>query len=264
MKFINVFHDYIEPGWHVARAVLPCNLLLMVTRGHIVYIINDEEVHLQKGDMLYVPEGNIREAHSDPKGQQQMFSVHFSHLNQVGGVDLALVNSKAYDLIQPKSFDYTKQRFALMHQEWQKKLPDSEVYCLSLLIEIFTILNREVNAGQVSSRKLALVLQIQQYIFDHYREPLTMTELASHVHRSPNYINAIFREITDQTPIEYFHHLRIARAQELLADTQMTVREVSDYLGYCDQSYFNRVFRKLLGFSPSVLNKCKGKHIKIS
>ncbi|WP_375790278.1 helix-turn-helix domain-containing protein [Paenibacillus agricola] len=50
------------------------------------------------------------------------------------------------------------------------------------------------------------------------------------------------------------HHLRVQTARTLiLSSTRMTIGEISDYLGYNDQSHFNKMFKKIMGCPPSAL-----------
>lgn len=84
-----------------------------------------------------------------------------------------------------------------------------------------------------------------------------MDELARLVERSPNYISRLFKEETGQTVTDYTQQLRITAACDLLANSQMNVREVSDFLGFCEQSYFNKVFKRLTGTLPSAYMKEK-------
>src|SRR5690606_40213174 len=76
-------------------------------------------------------------------------------------------------------------------------------------------------------------------------------ELADLAGVTPNYISVIFKEVVGYTPIQYLHQLRINTAINLLKNTSMTIHEIAEYLGYYDQSYFNRMFKKWMGTNPS-------------
>jgi YesN/AraC family two-component response regulator len=53
------------------------------------------------------------------------------------------------------------------------------------------------------------------------------------------------------SPIEYLTHLRIDRAKELLAHSDIRIKEVSQSVGYEDELYFSRIFKKIAGVSPT-------------
>ena len=56
---------------------------------------------------------------------------------------------------------------------------------------------------------------------------------------------------TGQSFMAYLNHCRIERAQALLAMTDKSVSDISQEMGFCDQSYFGTVFRKLVGMTPA-------------
>lgn len=85
----------------------------------------------------------------------------------------------------------------------------------------------------------------------HLREPLKISTLAAMVGVSPALYRAQFRRITGSSPINYFIHLRMQRAVQLLLTTELSVKEIAAQLGYADQFYFTRVFRATHGQSPT-------------
>src|SRR5690606_22329985 len=96
----------------------------------------------------------------------------------------------------------------------------------------------------------------------HYRRTIPIQELADLVQRTPNHISRLFKEATGQTITAYMQQIRISAACDLLANSQMNVGEVAEYLGFCEQSYFNKVFKKHTGTLPSAYMKEKIKRWK--
>jgi YesN/AraC family two-component response regulator len=62
---------------------------------------------------------------------------------------------------------------------------------------------------------------------------------------------SFFKRATGQSFMAYLNHCRIERAQALLAMTGKSVSDISQEMGFCDQSYFGTVFRKLVGMTPA-------------
>jgi YesN/AraC family two-component response regulator len=67
---------------------------------------------------------------------------------------------------------------------------------------------------------------------------------------SEYYFCRFFKKVTFMTFVEYINKLRINIAIKFLLDTNMTIAQISDAVGFNDPSYFNRVFKKLNGNSP--------------
>jgi AraC-like DNA-binding protein len=89
-----------------------------------------------------------------------------------------------------------------------------------------------------------------EYIDVHYGEPITIQDAASIVYLSKSHFMKFFKRVTGQAFVSYLNHFRIAKAQVLLTTTDLPFSEVSQEVGFCDQSYFGLVFRKLVHVSP--------------
>jgi len=95
------------------------------------------------------------------------------------------------------------------------------------------------------------VEHMKQYIQNHYREKVTKEELGDAIRKTPNYAATLLREVTRQTISEHVHTQRIKTAIYMLTESRLTIREISEYVGYSDVSYFHRIFKRLTGCSPS-------------
>lgn len=82
-------------------------------------------------------------------------------------------------------------------------------------------------------------------------ESLPLEEIASAAHLSPFHFARLFKKLTGATPHAYLANLRAARAQTLLADTDLSITEVSARVGYDSPSHFAKAFRRATGLSPS-------------
>jgi AraC-like DNA-binding protein len=75
--------------------------------------------------------------------------------------------------------------------------------------------------------------------------------LAEMAHLSPARFNYLFREIVGMPPQKYVQLKRHKQALELLREPDLSIEQVADKTGYCDQFHFSRRFKKMLGISPS-------------
>ncbi|KAB7666297.1 response regulator transcription factor [Bacillus sp. B1-b2] len=89
------------------------------------------------------------------------------------------------------------------------------------------------------------------YIEEHYSQPLTLTELAAHFHFNPSYLSNYFSSHYKESFIELLNRVRIEEASKLLKNKDISIAEISGIVGYADQSYFCKVFKKRKGMSPS-------------
>lgn len=88
------------------------------------------------------------------------------------------------------------------------------------------------------------------YMQANIRGPLKIEEIARNAICSQTQLRRAFGQVTGRSPIDNLLELRIAGARELLRQTQMSIEEVAEAVGFNQASYFWRVFRRLCGLSP--------------
>jgi AraC-like DNA-binding protein len=84
-----------------------------------------------------------------------------------------------------------------------------------------------------------------------YDAPITIEDLSREVALSPYYLIRVFREAYKQTPHQYLMEQRIARAKELLRNSDLSITEICAAVGYESLGSFSTLFRKVAGLSPS-------------
>lgn len=99
------------------------------------------------------------------------------------------------------------------------------------------------------------IYTITSYIHTHYSESLSLNFLSSHFFINNYYLSHQFKEITGFTLTDYIHMTRIRNVQAMLLSTDTPITEISLQCGFSSFSQFNRVFRKLVGISPSEYRK---------
>ncbi len=90
-----------------------------------------------------------------------------------------------------------------------------------------------------------------EFMKGHLQEPLNIATLASLVRLSRSHYTTLFRRVTGYAPLSYLNHLRMQRAVQLLNTTDLSIKLISDRLGFSDQFYFSRAFSKMHNHSPS-------------
>ncbi|MBC8081478.1 MAG: response regulator [Gorillibacterium sp.] len=100
--------------------------------------------------------------------------------------------------------------------------------------------------------------QLEQYMNQHFTNPLCLTELGQKFNISPSYISHFYKKHKGVTPIKYLIQLRILTAKELIhSRPDLDFRIVSEMVGYADQHYFSRLFKSTTGITPSQFRNSK-------
>lgn len=79
---------------------------------------------------------------------------------------------------------------------------------------------------------------------------ISMSDIAEATGFSIGYISTLMPKEIGWSPIQYLNNYRIANACELLHETNKTIKEISQEVGYTDSFYFSRIFAKIKGCSP--------------
>lgn len=103
--------------------------------------------------------------------------------------------------------------------------------------------------GRRFQQKREIVHRAIDFMEENLEEPIGVVDVARAVSLSPPYFCTVFTEGTGHNPSEFLINLRIERAKEYLAHTQMSVMDVCIALGY-DSSYFSRLFKRRTGSTP--------------
>ena len=94
--------------------------------------------------------------------------------------------------------------------------------------------------------------RVLAYVGDHLTSDLSVSQLAAVVGMSPHYFAELFRRSTGCTPHRYVVLQRIERAKQCLRESGRSVTEVGLEAGFQNPSHFARVFRQIVGSSPSL------------
>ena len=126
--------------------------------------------------------------------------------------------------------------------------------------EIFKVLKEwgmsRINLSNVDGpgRKEQMILQIKEYIETYYYEDITLEQLAKNNFVSISYLSTAFHDIVGTNFQQYLNLVRLSMAKKLLLEKKYKVGMIAEMVGFSDQHYFSRVFKRFMGVSPE---KCR-------
>lgn len=122
-------------------------------------------------------------------------------------------------------------------------------YLLLILTHIFE--HCESASSKPASSSYEHIAKAIEYISQNYAQPITLTDTANAVHLSPNHLSKLFPEVSGNTFLDYLTNIRIKKAKELLANTDIPVTYIAFDCGFGSFSSFSRIFKKQNGCTPS-------------
>lgn len=93
--------------------------------------------------------------------------------------------------------------------------------------------------------------EILQFIQTHYVEDISMQDVAEAMNYSSAYFCKLFKQCFSKSFTTYLSEYRVEKAKQLLLDVTVNVKEISDKVGYHDSNYFTKVFKRIVGVTPS-------------
>lgn len=246
---VAIYYEHCEPGWQVPHSRTNNAIAVLITEGHAVFDTEQGRFELSRGDMLFMPAGLERSVWNSPKASHEMYVAHFHHAGD--GEGLPILKTPRALVAKPLNYDYARNRFAALVQYWLRNSAYRPALCHAALLELLALFAEASESVASQGAASGLVYRLEDYMLHHYRETISVSELAAHVGKTPNYVSALYRRTTGRTLTDFLQQIRVAAACDLLATSQMTIGEISNYLGFCEQSYFNKVFKKITGIVPS-------------
>ncbi len=104
-----------------------------------------------------------------------------------------------------------------------------------------------------------VIFKVINYIKQNYKEKLTLDDISSYVYLSKSYLSKIFKDEMKCTITNYINSVRVEKSKQLLADSSLSLADIAYFVGFEDQSYYTKVFKKITGVSPGKYKNIKGK-----
>lgn len=164
-------------------------------------------------------------------------------------------------------FTYAKKAITVRALEYLlKPVSDEELItvleeAISLASETHKVVTKKKDTGYemctLNSEKMEQVRisvvqdMILDFIKNHYPEDLSLQDVAKVMNYSDAYFCKLFKQCFNKSFTTYLSEYRIEKAKQLLMDVTVNVKEVSEKVGYRDSNYFAKVFKRVVGITPS-------------
>lgn len=233
---------------------------LFLLKGKLSCDLVGRVVQLAEGDALLLDPG----ASAAAKGQEAklLTLTLLPSLMLDGAVRMRLISAGS-NVIFSENVVKGNQRLTRLARELAAELMQEEAgqeLVVAALVEqtVVQLLRHHSNMRRSPELELSRVGLVDRRIrraveLMHARlaESLPLEEIASAAHLSPFHFARLFKKLTGATPHAYLANLRAARAQTLLAETDLSITEVSARVGYDSPSHFAKAFRRATTLSPS-------------
>lgn len=110
-------------------------------------------------------------------------------------------------------------------------------------------------SNKMAFRESYILLHIIEYIKQNFRSQITVDDISRFCHYSRSYISHLFSKNMNQNINTFINKLRVDEAKLYLNNTNLSVKLISDRVGFNDPNYFSKVFINMTGLSPKEYRK---------
>lgn len=237
--------------WHSTMHNHPFAELFYVTRGNGKFLVNSEVYNVKEDDMVVV---NANVTHTEARINDEPFEyiamgIDGVAFNSLGSHFDSNVSIHNYHDYKHEILFYIK----VILSEASNQEENYQEICNKLLdILIINMLRRTNIALEVKPEEFLNKHYhfVKQYIDNNFHKEITLDHLAELTHTSKYYLAHVFKRDSGFSPIQYLNHVRLSEAQKMLINTDYSITQISQLLGYSTPSYFSQAFSNKFKRSP--------------
>ena len=239
------------PFKHVERTA-SFNVLILVTKG-VLYVTEDGiDYEVGPGELLFLKSGVHCYGRKNMKPGLSWYYVHFllpeckaQESNAPCTGSRLVLPKKTANLLHSE----IEERLKALVDDFQRKnvrAPFTSNAALYLLLSELAFY-----AKRISSSNALLAEKLEHFLREHSCEPFSVASLEKEFNLTGKHLEYVFKKEKHCSLGAYHTEIRMAEACALLRTTLLSVKEISNKLGYGDMLYFSRMFHKTYGVSPS-------------
>lgn len=245
-------HDFIE--------------IVIILKGKGHFLINGTDIPITEGNVLLLNPGTYHKSIPLPSHTLTECYLAFTDvefINTPKNFFPLFHGQKILGKLPEKAKKEIFQLCSAMNQESQSRNTGRYFMLKAYLIQVLCLLLRFDQQEELSDEhhmkgyefkspnKTYVVQQTMKYMESHYREKISLDQIAENMYLSPFYISKLFKSETGDTPINYLISLRMEKAKELLdRNPSLSIQEAAAQVGYEDAYHFSKLFKKYFGLSP--------------
>lgn len=239
---------YVQLGkkWYCKEKAFQLTRLYYIYSGSAELFYKGETITMVPGNLYLLPTG-LPVAYSCPEAMEQLF------------LHVTLITPEGFDMLSGVKkvcrLSYSQEQLELL-----KKLYYSNDYTQLLTFksqvtqDVVNCLLRE-DVSFPTKPYSTEVLQAISYIQNNISIQLSGEQIAKAIFISPSRLHKRFKAETGLTLGAYQDRLIFYRATQLLAEKKLSIKEISQQLGFCDEHYFSRRFKEKMGMTPTGYRK---------
>ncbi|HKG07412.1 MAG TPA: AraC family transcriptional regulator [Pedobacter sp.] len=228
------------------------NILIYCLQGKGHFILGEKKFELTANQFIHVPATEQYMRYWADEGDPwTIYWIHFSgeHLHSFNdSLGISLQKGPQQIPFNQKALDIWETIYHSLEMGYSTENLCNASFCLYQFIATFSFTDKHIFAEKKEAGNVIddAILNMKANI----DRKLTVEDMANQHNLSSSHFSSLFRKGTGMSPIDYFIHLKMQKACQLLYAYDIMIKNVAMDLGYEDQYYFSRIFKKYMGVSP--------------
>lgn len=243
--------EHRDDGYSWGPGRVPYYDICHVEKGKGAYILNGTTYTIQAGDTFVSYPGQEQQI-VIPSGTEW----EYRWIGFAGNEASNLLEKMGYSPLKPVQHTGGTEYFVNQHKQLCEccgdKLSDS-IAMTGALYTLFSGLFRLLDCDRIAMP--GLLQNALLYIQEHINESITVDALCQEIGVRRSWLYRCFMQNTGHSPLNYIQSQRILNSCYYLIHTRMSIGEIADTCGWHDPMYYCRVFRNIIGMSPTIYRK---------
>jgi len=236
--------------------------------GRTLFRMGDETLELRRGDLLVVENLTLHHvvdfAGFDTRAIVVSFRPEFVYSLGSPSYDYAFLlpfysrpKRRPRVLPLPNEPEACEAIRRLIECRFAGDTPVQRAGCKAFLLQLLFELGRRFPASQLlhwefirQQQRSMRLKALFDHVRDHYADRLTVAQAAHMAGMSQPQLMKTFKKVAGMTLVAYLNHVRLANGSRLLRETDLTIAEIATNVGFSDQSYFDKRFKRAFGRTP--------------
>lgn len=264
MLYDNVQNEAYPIHWHMALEII------MPVDNEYTVCVNDKNYYLKPYDIILICPGVMHRIESPSSGRRIIFQAELSVIQMIFGLNSIV------SLLYPATL-FTPENAESIHENMKNIILDiADIYSdkksdnllemtiYTKLLQILLLIGKTQIQGtseddiiKMSKQQeyVSKFMMVCEYIDTHYQEEITLDDMAAMCDYSKFYFSRLFHEFANMPFYRFVNRRRISRAEELLANENISITSVAIQSGFSNQSAFIRMFKSFNGCTPKEYRK---------
>lgn len=249
-------------SWDYQKKEIPRNLhrheqiveISYVSSGHGICELNGTLFPIAAGDLVICNSQVLHDEFID-SSNMKLFAVAATDIEMEGLRKNCLIPDHMSPVFKlGERSDEFQTMVSLLFAQANSNAPRKNEICQSLFrafyLMILDVIDQIGSPETIPDAQAALISHMRSYIDRHFAEAFSVAQMAEEFDISTSYLSRVFRKSMGCSASDYLTRRRLGEAQTLLLNTSIPVSEIARNVGYPNQSYFTKIFKRQFGISP--------------